>query len=97
MKHILYCHACDGEFSVDIDMRADGNHVFDCPHCKHEHCRVVKNGDITSERWDTRNGNAGRVFRPTTSATTSGTLYYDSSSVFTADAWASTSTTTAHY
>jgi len=52
----LYCHDCDRyvQFPVDLDM--DGNHVFKCPNCGHEHCRVVKDGKITDVRWDSRNG-----------------------------------------
>ena len=51
----LYCHGCGKyvQFSVDLDM--DGNHVFKCPNCEHEHCRVVKDGKITGVRWDRRN------------------------------------------
>jgi len=52
----LYCHGCDKyvQFPVDLDM--EGNHVFKCPNCGHEHCRVVKDGKITDVRWDRRNG-----------------------------------------
>jgi hypothetical protein len=89
----MYCHACTADFSIEIDMQADGNHVFNCPHCDHEHCRVVKDGKVTSERWDTRNGDIGAVYHAT--AYTNGTVYtgpagtYD---YFIADSWASTST-----
>ena len=36
-------------------MELDGNHVLTCPVCGHEHCRVVKGGKITEDRWDSRN------------------------------------------
>lgn len=95
MKQSMYCHACQKDFSVDMDMQADGNHVFNCPHCRHEHCRVVKNGRITSDRWDQRNGLTGAVFYCSTSASTvvtgTGTNY------ILADSWASTSGTTGYY
>lgn len=93
MRQNMYCHACDNDFSVDINMQADGNHVFKCPHCQHEHCRVAKNGEITSERWDRRNGNLGMVYRPIvySSAYTSGG--YQS---FAGDSWASSTTASAY-
>ncbi len=84
----MYCHDCDKSFSVDIDIQADGNHIFKCPHCQHEHCRVVKGSDITKDRWDTRNGNRGAVYYPRT--------YFDAPStsstadLIVADRWAST-------
>lgn len=52
----LYCHGCDKYVQFPVDMDMDGNHVFECPNCGHEHCRVVKDGKITSVRWDRRNG-----------------------------------------
>jgi len=52
----LHCHACDKYVQFDIDLSLDGNHVLECPECGHEHCRVVKNGVITGERWGQRNG-----------------------------------------
>jgi hypothetical protein len=55
------CHNCNGSFEVDIDLTLNGNHVFRCPNCNHEHCRVVKDGVITDIRWDTRNGQTYNV------------------------------------
>jgi predicted RNA-binding Zn-ribbon protein involved in translation (DUF1610 family) len=52
----LHCHACDKYVQFDIDLSLNGNHVFNCPNCGHEHCRVVQNGIITDARWDRRNG-----------------------------------------
>jgi hypothetical protein len=51
----LHCHACDRYVQFDIDLALNGNHVLNCPNCGHEHCRVVKDGKITDERWDSRN------------------------------------------
>ena len=92
MKQMMYCHACDKDFNIDIDMQADGNHVFKCPHCKHEHCRVVKNGEITSERWSQRNGNLGMIFYPTVTRTSTATVIYTDN--FLSDSWNSTTTAT---
>ena len=49
------CHDCGRTIAADIDLAVNGNHVIMCP-CGHEHCRVVRNGRITSSRWDQRNG-----------------------------------------
>jgi hypothetical protein len=54
-RQSIICHSCNKEVSFTIDMELDGNHVFECPKCGHEHCRVVKNGEITDFRWDSRN------------------------------------------
>jgi len=52
----IYCHACGKYVQFDMDLSLDGNHVLTCPNCGHEHCRVVKKGVITDDRWDQRNG-----------------------------------------
>ncbi len=103
----MYCHDCGKEFSVAIDTSLNGNHVFECPHCKHEHCRVVEDGVITAIRWAQRNGppqDAGTylagsmtaIHYATTSATTINVNYTTNgtSSNFTTDAWANLSDTT---
>jgi len=54
------CTNCQRVFVGKIDHGIEGNHVIICPHCGHEHCRVIQNGKITSERWDSRFGEAGR-------------------------------------
>ena len=73
----LYCHACGRVVIFDIDMGLEGAHVLNCPNCGHEHCRVVRGGRITEERWDQRNGPRFRVTSVTLSSasTTSGTSY----------------------
>ena len=65
----LHCHACQGYVQFDLDMELNGNHVLTCPNCDHEHCRVVKDGVITSERWDQRNGATGNVIQVSTATT----------------------------
>jgi len=51
----LYCHNCGKYVQFNVDMSLNGNHVLECPNCGHEHCRVVKDGIITGDRWDSRN------------------------------------------
>lgn len=50
----MNCTECHKSFIAQLDMSLDGNHVVECPYCGHEHCRVVKAGTITSERWSSR-------------------------------------------
>lgn len=50
----MHCHQCDGNFVAELDFSINGNHVVECPRCGHEHCRVIKDGLITSERFDGR-------------------------------------------
>jgi len=52
----LYCHNCDKTFFAELDLLLTGNHVIECPHCGHEHCRVIMNGKVTGDRWDSRFG-----------------------------------------
>jgi hypothetical protein len=55
MKQELHCHECDKYVQFDLDLSINGNHVLNCPNCGHEHCRVVEDGVITDDRWDSRN------------------------------------------
>jgi len=48
------CHQCGKGFVAELDFDVDGNHIVECPRCGHEHCRVIKKGVITGDRWDTR-------------------------------------------
>lgn len=50
----LHCHQCSKGFVAELNFDVEGNHVIECPHCGHEHCRVIKGGAITGDRWDTR-------------------------------------------
>ena len=50
----MYCHDCDNGFIAELNYSIDGNHVVECPHCGHEHCRVIEDGEVTGERWDSR-------------------------------------------
>jgi hypothetical protein len=41
-------------FIAQLDMGLGGCHVVECPHCGHGHCRTIKAGVVTGERWDSR-------------------------------------------
>ena len=90
MRQNMYCHNCSQNFSIDIDMSLNGNHVFRCPHCNHEHCRVVKDGVVTGERWDSRNINTYYVNSYSTSCALTSDIYLT-------DSWLSTSTSTTYW
>jgi len=61
MRTDLYCTECGKNFVAQLDLSLDGNHVVECPHCGHEHCRVVKEGKVTDVRWSSRNGQTIKV------------------------------------
>ena len=48
----MSCTECSKGFIALLDYDIDGNHVVECPHCGHEHCRVIKSGKITEDRWN---------------------------------------------
>ena len=64
----IFCHECRGYIRIALDHDIDGNHIIKCPECGHEHCRVIKAGEITGDRWQSRN--------QTTTYTTSSTSSY---------------------
>lgn len=51
----LDCHDCSKMFVAELDFSINGNHIIECPHCGHQHCRVIEDGAITGERWSDRN------------------------------------------
>ena len=53
----IRCTDCSKNFIATIDFQLDGNHIILCPHCGHEHCRVVEKGKVTGDRWDSRFSN----------------------------------------
>lgn len=59
----MYCTECSKRFIAKLDLGLDGNHVIECPWCGHEHCRVVKDGKVTEDRWSSRAQNTHRVER----------------------------------
>jgi len=97
-KQELFCHACGKYVQFDVP-ETDGRLVVVCPNCKHEHCRVVENGIITEERWDSRNVGNGTVIYATGTASTATsfiTTYTVSASstsfTFMAQSWLDTTT-----
>lgn len=62
----IYCHACGRHVRFSLDLGLEGNHVLRCPTCAHEHCRVVKNGRVTNDRWASRNGPTYTITNATT-------------------------------
>jgi hypothetical protein len=95
----IWCHNCNNHVQFDIDLSLNGNHVLECPNCGHEHCRVVRKGIITGDRWASRNGQTYTV------ASTSATFSYQSiyaqasggtgAQYYLQSAWANTTVTTA--
>ncbi|MDO8683953.1 MAG: hypothetical protein Q7N50_10785 [Armatimonadota bacterium] len=55
-KTTMDCHECSKQFVALLDYTLSGNHVVECPHCGHEHCRVIEGGKITEDRWSSRFG-----------------------------------------
>lgn len=56
VKTVMDCHECSKQFVALLDYSITGNHVVECPHCGHHHCRRIENGSITGDRWDSRYG-----------------------------------------
>lgn len=57
----MHCHNCSKTFIAELDFDINGNHVIECAHCGHEHCRTIKDGVITERRWDGRNDSDNSV------------------------------------
>ena len=93
-KSSLYCHECGSTFTGEFDLSLNGNHVVNCPKCKHEHCRVIRDGKVTGDRWDQRNGPTYNII--VTGTTTSSSSSYQSSGTggYLMDSWTNTSTST---
>ena len=86
----IHCHNCNRYVRFQIDLALDGNHVLKCPKCGHEHCRVVSNGKVTDDRWDSRNGYTYQV----TGATWATTTVTTSGDYFLGSAWLNATTST---
>lgn len=54
----MFCHECHKNFVAMLDLSQDGTHVLICPTpgCAHEHFRVIENGVVTGERWQSSGG-----------------------------------------
>jgi hypothetical protein len=94
----LYCHACEKYVQFNVP-ETDGNLIVICPNCKHEHCRVVKGGVITEDRWDSRNGGQTIYATGTISSGTSWTIIANSSGTdnYIAQSWLNSGTGTTYY
>lgn len=51
----MNCTNCYKNFIAQLEEELDGNHIVVCPYCGHEHCRVITDGKVTGDRWDSRN------------------------------------------
>ena len=49
----LHCHNCSKSFVAELDFDINGKHSIVCPRCNHIHCREIKDGKVTGDRWDT--------------------------------------------
>lgn len=56
-RTMFTCTECGKGIVALLDHSVTGNHVVECPHCGHEHCRVIEGGKITEDRWSSRHGN----------------------------------------
>jgi len=52
----ISCTECGKTFIGKLNFDVSGNHIIVCPYCGHEHCRVILDGKIMDERWDSRYG-----------------------------------------
>ena len=91
-KQELHCHDCGRYVQFELDMELNGNHVLNCPNCGHEHCRVIKDGKITSDRWDQRN--IDWTYRVTAGSSTTTSVYDSFAGSFIGNSWANASTAT---
>ncbi len=55
----LYCHECHKNFIALLEYRLDGNHKAHCPNCGHIHYRVIKDGRVTEDRWNSHYAASG--------------------------------------
>jgi len=83
------CHQCGKQFIAQLDMSLDGNHLIECPYCAHEHCRVVKAGRVTGDRWDSRNENVRATTKRSTWKPDSRPLQTSTAAAFIRDSWLS--------
>lgn len=50
-KTKMFCHNCKDNFLAELDYGLNGNHEIICPYCDHVHYRVIKDGEVTAERY----------------------------------------------
>ena len=54
MRTDMDCTNCHKKFVAKLDLAVTGNHIIECPYCRHEHCRVIEGGKVTEQRWSSR-------------------------------------------
>lgn len=47
----MNCTNCGKSFVAEIDHDINGEFKINCPHCDHQHWRVVVDGVMTERRW----------------------------------------------
>ncbi len=52
----LYCNECRRYLRVKTKPWKNGKIIIVCDHCRHQHCRWVKNGRLSDGRWGVKNG-----------------------------------------
>ena len=95
VKTTLHCHNCGQDFTAELDMDLNGNHEIECPHCEHIHYRVVEDGEVTAERYDSSNRNTYSA--QTWTMTSSYTTPSSSSSVWLSDSWSSSTSSSSYW
>lgn len=56
IRGTAHCTNCGKDFITQLDGRLDGAHRVACPHCRHFHYRIVRNGLVTEERHTKKDG-----------------------------------------
>ena len=57
----FWCGNCLHYIYVKVNMALGGNHIMVCPNCGHKHYRYVRDGIITSDRWEEGAGIADEI------------------------------------
>lgn len=82
----MNCTNCSKNFVATLDMSLDGNHIVECPYCGHEHCRVIKDGKVTGERWESR-GQRINVSKRLVWKSDAQPVYTSTAAAFIRDSW----------
>jgi len=85
----ILCHECKKWIQFEVDLDLDGMHEFKCPECGHMHYRVVKDGEITDDRYaldpshykERRQyyNTTGSLYDATVCGTSTASVYYNDS------------------
>lgn len=99
LRSNVHCTNCLRDFVVEMNIDIDGNHEIVCPLCRHTHYRVVRDGEVTEERYRSSGGYTVTTYTVTTVSFTSsatqltnafymaGTAATSATSAFTAQLW----------